>query len=155
MKKLNESFFEIKKSKFYGYLYQIDSEEEVSDILNLLKIEHKKSKHLVYAYKIGNIEKKTDDKEPSNTAGKPLLDIINFKKIDNSLIVVVRYFGGILLGRGPLTRAYSNTASKLFLKICVIKNSIFPYKPVKIFLKSDLFGEQGNKIKQPCFCFSR
>lgn len=114
MKKLNDSYFEIKKSKFYGFLYEINNENEVKDILNTLKKEHKKAKHIVYAYKIGNIEKKYEDKEPSNTAGKPILDLINIKELNNTLIVVVRYFGGVILGTGPLTRAYSKTASKLF-----------------------------------------
>lgn len=116
MKKLSESYFEIKKSKFYGFLYEINSEDAVKDILNTLKKEHKKARHIVYAYKIGSIEKKYEDKEPSNTAGRPLLELINIKNLDNTLIVVVRYFGGILLGAGPLTRAYSKTASLLFEK---------------------------------------
>lgn len=114
MKKLNESYFEIKKSKFYGFLYKLNSENDVKDILNTLKKEHKKARHIVYAYKIGSVEKKYEDKEPSNTAGRPLLELINIKNLDNTLIVVVRYFGGILLGAGPLTRAYSKTAALLF-----------------------------------------
>ena len=115
--KTNESYLEIKKSKFFGYLYQIKSTEEVREILNKIKEENKKAKHVVYAYKIGNIIKKFEDKEPANTAGKPLLDLIIHKNLDNTLIVVVRYFGGILLGRGPLTRAYSKCASMLFHNI--------------------------------------
>ena len=113
MKKLNESFIEEKKSKFYGYLYSIESLDDVSDILNTLKIEHKKCKHVVYAYKLGTLVRKYEDKEPSNSAGKPILDIIEQKKLDNVLIVVVRYFGGTLLGRGLLTRTYRKCASLL------------------------------------------
>ena len=79
-----------------------------------MKKEHKKARHVVYAYCINGIQKKYEDKEPSNTAGKPILDVINFKNLDNTLIVVVRYFGGILLGAGPLTRAYSKAAALLF-----------------------------------------
>lgn len=116
MKKINESYFEVKKSKFYGFLYEVNDVDEIKNILTNLKKEHKKAKHIVYAYKIGNILKKFEDKEPSNTAGKPLLDLINIKKLDNTLIIVVRYFGGILLGTGPLTRAYSKVASELFKK---------------------------------------
>ncbi len=114
MKKLNESFIEEKKSKFYGYLYEAETLDDVLSILSELKKEHKKCKHIVYAYKIGNIIKKYEDKEPSNSAGKPILDVIEQKKLDNTLIVIVRYFGGTLLGRGLLTRTYRKCASLLF-----------------------------------------
>ncbi len=114
MKEINKSFVENKKSKFYGYLYEINEINEVESILDSLKKEHKKAKHIVYAYKVNNIEKKYEDKEPSGSAGAPLLDFINLKKLDNTLIIVVRYFGGTLLGRGLLTRSYRETANKLF-----------------------------------------
>lgn len=114
MKEIRKSFVENKKSKFYGYLYSIKSEEDVNTVLECLKKENKKAKHFVYAYKIGTIERKNEDKEPSGTAGMPLLDQIKIKKLDNILIVVVRYFGGTLLGRGLLTRSYREAAAKLF-----------------------------------------
>ncbi len=114
MKMINESFYEIKKSKFYGYSYEINNINEVESILNKIRSEHKKAKHIVYAYKINNTEKKYEAKEPANSAGKPILNIINVKNLNNILIVIVRYFGGILLGKGPLTRAYSKATSKLF-----------------------------------------
>lgn len=113
MKKVSESFVIEKKSKFYGFMYVIDSVTDVEFILSELKKEHKKARHFCYAYKIGNLERKNEDKEPSNTAGKPILDVINFNNLDNTLIVVVRYFGGTLLGRGLLTRTYSKTAREL------------------------------------------
>lgn len=113
MKKINESLIIEKKSKFYGYRYEITDIKEVDIILNELKQEHKKAKHFCYAYKIGTLERKNEDKEPSNTAGKPILDIINHNNLDNTLIIIVRYFGGILLGRGLLTRTYSKAAREL------------------------------------------
>ena len=113
MKKINESLIIEKKSKFYGYRYEIADIKEVDIILNELKQEHKKAKHFCYAYKIGTLERKNEDKEPSNTAGKPILDIINHNNLDNTLIIIVRYFGGILLGRGLLTRTYSKAAREL------------------------------------------
>lgn len=115
MKKLNESYLEIKKSKFIGILYQIDSINEIDTITNDLKKEHKKAKHIVYAYKIGSLEKNYVDKEPSGTT-RGLIDIIHKKELDNTLIVVIRYFGGILLGSGPLTRSYTKVVSELFIK---------------------------------------
>ena len=112
MKLINQSLFEIKKSKFIGYYYEVDSIEEVKTILASLKEEHKKARHIVYAYKVSGQEKNYSDKEPSGTT-RGLLDLIHYKNLDNTLIVVVRYFGGTLLGAGPLTRTYTKAASSL------------------------------------------
>lgn len=112
MKLLNEYTLEIKKSKFIGYYYQIESIEEIETILENLKKEHKKAKHFPYAYKINGQIKKSDDKEPSGTAGMPILNIIDRNNLNYTLIVIVRYFGGIKLGAGGLLRAYSNTAKE-------------------------------------------
>lgn len=112
MEKLNESFIEVKKSKFIGYMYSVDSVDEVEKIISNLKEEHKKARHVVYAYKIGGQEKNYGDKEPGGTT-RGLLDLIHYKSLDNTLIVVVRYFGGTLLGAGPLTRTYTKAASML------------------------------------------
>lgn len=113
MKKLNESYLEIKKSKFISLLYQVDNINEVEEIIKKLSIEHKKARHIVYAYKIGGQEKSYSDKEPNGTT-RGLLDLIHIKNLDNTLIVVIRYFGGILLGSGPLTRTYTKVSSDLF-----------------------------------------
>ena len=112
MKLLNEYTLEIKKSKFVGYYYQVESIEEIEIILENLKKEHKKAKHFPYAYKINGQIKKSDDKEPSGTAGMPILNIIDRNNLNYALIVIVRYFGGIKLGAGGLLRAYSNTAKE-------------------------------------------
>lgn len=112
MEKLNDSFIEVKKSKFIGYMYSVDSVDEVEKIISSLKEEHKKARHVVYAYKIGGQEKNYGDKEPGGTT-RGLLDLIHYKNLDNTLIVVVRYFGGTLLGAGPLTRTYTKAASML------------------------------------------
>ncbi len=113
MKLLNSYTLEIKKSKFMAFYYEINSLEEVNFILDNLKKEHKKARHLPYAYKIQNQVKKSDDKEPNGTAGMPILNIINYNNLDNVLIVIVRYFGGIKLGAGGLLRAYSNAAKEV------------------------------------------
>lgn len=111
MKLIKESLYEIKKSKFFAFNYSVDSVDEVNSILENLKKEHKKARHIVYAYKIDGIEKKYDDGEPSGTAGLPLYNIINKKNLNHILIVVVRYFGGIKLGAGGLLRAYNTAGS--------------------------------------------
>ena len=111
MKLIKEAIYEIKKSKFYAFNYEVNSVEEINSIIESLKKEHKKARHIVYAYKIDGIEKKFDDGEPSGTAGLPLYNIINKKNLNHILIVVVRYFGGIKLGAGGLLRAYNTAGS--------------------------------------------
>lgn len=111
MKLIKQDELIIKKSKFIGYYYDLDNVEEVKDILNILKKEHKKAKHIVYAYKFDNTAKKCDDKEPANTAGTPIYNILEKKNLNRKLIIVVRYFGGIKLGAGGLIRAYSGIAN--------------------------------------------
>lgn len=111
MKLVNSCEIIVKKSRFIGYYYEVNNIKEIDSILLSMKKEHKKARHLPYAYKIDNIVKKSDDKEPASTAGSPILNIIEKKNLNNCLIVVVRYFGGIKLGAGGLIRAYSNTAN--------------------------------------------
>ena len=111
MKILNTYTYEIKKSKFIAYYYQIDNQEEIKLILNNLKEEHKKARHIPYAYILSNTAGKSDDKEPTNTAGLPIYNLMKQKELENKAIFVVRYFGGTKLGAGNLLRAYL-TASK-------------------------------------------
>lgn len=108
MKLLNTNTIEIKKSKFVAYLYDIDEISEIKEILENIKYEHKKAKHIVYAYKFGSTAGKSDDKEPSGTAGTPLYNLLEMNNINNKLLIVVRYFGGVKLGAGTLLRAYKN-----------------------------------------------
>ena len=105
---------EIKKSKFISYYFGVTDIDQVKKILQDLKKEHKKAKHIPYAYKIDTIERKSDDKEPQNTAGTPIYNIIKQKELNNVLIIVVRYFGGTKLGTGGLYRAYQNAVIELF-----------------------------------------
>lgn len=109
---LNRDCFEIKKSKFLAYYYKIDSVQEIKSILDTLRKDHKKAKHVAFAYRLGNTAGKSDDKEPSGSAGLPLYRILEMNNLDNSLLVVVRYFGGVKLGVGPLSRAYKEAGNK-------------------------------------------
>ena len=113
MKLLNTSMLEIKKSKFIAYYYEVDTVDEIKEILETLKKEHKKAKHIPYAHKIDQEIKKSDDKEASGTSGMPILNIIEKNNLNHVLIAVVRYFGGIKLGAGGLIRAYSNSAKEV------------------------------------------
>ena len=110
MKLLKSAEIIVKKSRFISYYYEIDDFDEIKEILNDLKSEHKKAKHIVYAYKFGNTAGKSDDKEPKGTAGLPLYNLLDAKNLNNRLIVVVRYFGGTLLGAGLLQRTYRASA---------------------------------------------
>ena len=111
---MKQTLIEIKKSKFYGYRYDITTQSEADEIVAGLRKEHKKATHVCFAYKIvggQEIVKFSDDGEPSGTAGRPILGVIEKKNLKNVLVVVVRYFGGIKLGAGGLVRAYTKSAS--------------------------------------------
>ena len=108
-----ESTIIIEKSKFIGYSRHVETEEDALTFINEIKKKNKDATHNVSAYILGekmNAQKYSDDGEPSGTAGAPILNVIRKNNLNNVLIVVTRYFGGILLGTGGLTRAYSNTA---------------------------------------------
>jgi putative IMPACT (imprinted ancient) family translation regulator len=116
MSLINTYTLEIKKSKFIAYYYEVNNIDEIKNILDYLKKEHKKARHIPYAYKIDNLVKKSDDKEPSNTAGTPIYNIIEKNNLNNVFIAVVRYFGGIKLGTGLLTRSYLNSTIEVIKK---------------------------------------
>lgn len=105
-----------KKSKFLGFVYFVTQKDQIDEILTSMKLEHKKATHFCYAYKISNgqdVVKFSDDGEPSGTAGRPILNVIEKKNLTNILVVVVRYFGGVKLGAGGLLRAYTKCTSEL------------------------------------------
>lgn len=106
MKLRNTITYEIKKSKFIAYAYEINSTEEFKQIYANLKKEHPKARHIPYAYILFNTAGKSDDKEPSNTAGMPIYNLLLRSNKTNLAIFIVRYFGGVKLGAGGLTRAY-------------------------------------------------
>ena len=110
------SILEIKKSKFIAKVYYIVSSEEAEEIIQEARNEYKDARHVVYAYMLKSSGKFTDDKEPQGTAGKPIYSLLEKENLINVLVIVVRYFGGILLGTGPLTRAYSTVAKNALSK---------------------------------------
>lgn len=114
--KIYESEIIIKKSKFISKVCYISSKEEAESIISKVKNEYSDARHVVYAYRLDNTAKFTDDKEPQGTAGKPIYSILEKENLINVLVIVIRYFGGILLGAGPLTRAYSTVANDAIKK---------------------------------------
>lgn len=113
VKEKAEGNFKDKGSKFLSFIYPVLNENEVKTHLAALKKEHLSARHHCYAWRLGADKqawKSNDDGEPSNTAGKPILAQIQSHDLTNVLIVVVRYFGGTLLGVGGLISAYKNSA---------------------------------------------
>ena len=102
-----------KKSKFIANLFYIESVKEAEEIINKIKKKYFDARHNCIAYRVLEkdrlIEKSSDDGEPSGTAGAPMLSILQKNNLKNVLVIVTRYFGGILLGTGGLVRAYSNS----------------------------------------------
>jgi uncharacterized YigZ family protein len=106
--------FKERGSKFIGYVYPVASAEEFKDRLNDVKKEHPRATHHCFAYRLGldgNTYRVSDDGEPSGTAGRPILGQIDSKGLINTLVIVVRYFGGTLLGVPGLINAYKTAAT--------------------------------------------
>ncbi|MBO4927868.1 MAG: YigZ family protein [Clostridiales bacterium] len=107
--------YEVKKSVFIADVSPCASGEEATDFIRSIKKEFPDARHHVYAYRAGDVpleQRYSDDGEPSGTAGMPVLDVILHRELEDVVCVVTRYFGGILLGTGGLTRAYSTAASQ-------------------------------------------
>ncbi|AWD61783.1 hypothetical protein LWHH1689_0432 [Limosilactobacillus reuteri] len=105
----------IKKSRFICSVARVSSEEEAQQFIASIQAANKKATHNCFAYMIGDndqIQRESDNGEPSGTAGIPILESLKLAKIHNVVAVVTRYFGGIKLGAGGLIRAYSNTTTE-------------------------------------------
>ena len=105
---------EEKKSRFIANLFYVESVEEAENCLKQIKKKYYDARHNCYAYVVKEeniIKKSSDDGEPSGTAGSPILNVIERNNLCNVIIIVTRYFGGILLGTGGLVRAYTEAAT--------------------------------------------
>lgn len=121
-----------KKSKFIAQVFSIESKEEAEKIIQSTEKQYYDAKHHCYAYRIftkeGVLEKCSDNGEPSGTAGAPMLMILSKNNLANVLVIVTRYFGGILLGTGGLVRAYSGACSLALEKATIIEK-----RPAKLY----------------------
>ncbi|NLV76239.1 MAG: YigZ family protein [Tissierellia bacterium] len=145
--KYGEDEIVIKKSRFIGYAKPIESEQEALDFIEKIKSKHRDATHNVYAYVYGedsNIQRYSDDGEPSGTAGIPALEVIKKEDLRNVVVVVTRYFGGIKLGTGGLIRAYTKGA-KIGLESGIIIEKILHYK-LKIRIDYTLYGIIENHL---------
>ena len=105
----------IEKSRFLTYSAHVESEEEARAFIAEIRGKHSLATHVCYAFiadKIGNLQRFSDDGEPQGTAGVPILEVLKAKKLFETAVAVVRYFGGIKLGAGGLVRAYSSSAAE-------------------------------------------
>lgn len=121
---------EIKKSEFIAHAYPVSSREQAMFHVEQLHEQYPDARHWCWAYIIGDPDNTTsagfdDDGEPNGTAGRPILGVLQHKSIGNVIIVVVRYFGGIKLGAGGLTRAYAGSA-----QAAVDQMTLSPYIPM-------------------------
>lgn len=105
---------DMKKSRFIGMAFHVESDDDVHNIIGNLKKSNKNAKHVAYAYILGedySVAKNNDDGEPAGSAGAPIFEAIKQMHVTNTLVAVVRYFGGIELGKSRLTRVYNATAA--------------------------------------------
>ena len=108
-----ESEFAEKRSRFIGHIWPVETEEEAQAHIKAMKSQYYDARHNCWCYLIGdNIVRYSDDGEPQGTAGQPMLKVFQRENVTNVCCVVTRYFGGILLGAGGLTRAYSRSAKE-------------------------------------------
>jgi len=137
----------INKSRFIGTAAPVENEEQAIEFIDGIRKEFKDSSHNCYAYVIGenkNIQRYSDDGEPSGTAGMPILNVLSQEGLVNTAVVVTRYFGGVLLGTGGLARAYAK-GCKIALEngIIVDKNL---YYDVSFNLDYTLLGKMENEL---------
>ncbi|HKM93891.1 MAG TPA: YigZ family protein [Prolixibacteraceae bacterium] len=123
----SEGIFKDKGSKFLAFAYPLTDESKVKNIVQNLKKEHHSARHHCFAFKIGNQGEQyraNDDGEPSGTAGRPILGQLNSYNLTNILVVVVRYFGGTLLGVGGLINAYKNATIEALENASIVEKII-------------------------------
>ncbi|MCQ2351307.1 MAG: YigZ family protein [Paludibacteraceae bacterium] len=121
MKPISEGIYKEKGSRFLSFVHHVESVDEAKAIVSAYKKEHHKARHVCFAYRIGansEIYRGCDDGEPAGTAGKPILRQLETNNLTNTMVVVVRYFGGTLLGTGGLVRAYRAATEDAIKGLC-------------------------------------
>lgn len=163
IEKESQGYFKDKGSKFLAFAYPLQNEEEVKEILYKLRKEHHGARHFCYAWRLGIKEinhRANDDGEPSSTAGKPILGQLQSFNVTNSMVVVVRYFGGTLLGTSGLINAYRNAAADALKNAEIIQKIIekeiilnFTYKElseVMYIIKQENLNVSKTRFEEDC-----
>jgi uncharacterized YigZ family protein len=122
-----QGLFKEKGSRFISFAFNINDESQVKDHVNMLRRKYHDARHICYAFRLGHNEfrfRSNDDGEPSGTAGKPILGQITSHDLTDILIVVIRYFGGVLLGTSGLIIAYRSAAMECLKNASIIEKTI-------------------------------
>lgn len=134
-----EGLFKDRGSRFVSYIYPVSSEDEIKPLVDALKKEHHAARHHCYAYRLGYdgaVMRANDDGEPAGSAGRPILGAIDSAGLRDVLVVVVRYFGGILLGVPGLINAYREAAKDAIAKSdMIVKTACDRYEIVFDYLQ--------------------
>ncbi len=146
---LATSEIEVEKSHFIGYLFPVSSIDEFNEFLSKIKKENMKARHFCYAYIINDEKRGNDDGEPKGSAGLPLLNSLIKNELSNVAIIVIRYFGGTLLGSGRLLRTYVRSFEETFLK--AKKVELISMKKYEVSLSYDLYDIFKNYLKMSNF----
>ena len=131
----------IEKSRFICYMKRIRSEDEYREYLAQIRKKHYDASHVCSAMVCDNIQRSSDDGEPSGTAGAPILNVLKKNDLNQMCALVVRYFGGIKLGAGGLIRAYGNAVSECIKKATIVEELRYP------LYELHLSYENANKIE--------
>ena len=142
----------IEKSRFITYLKRVDNINEADEYLSQIKKKHYDATHHCFALIIDGSQRSNDNGEPSGTAGVPILEVLKKNDINNTICVVVRYFGGIKLGAGGLVRAYSSSCSEALKKATFLTKKSFKryeliidyptYNQIIYLIKSDIIKNE-------------
>jgi uncharacterized YigZ family protein len=127
IEKPSEGIFRDRGSKFLAYAFPVNTENELKNILSQLKAEHPKANHHCYALRLGidrSVFRINDDGEPSGTAGRPILNTLLSRDLTNIVVIVVRYFGGTLLGVPGLINAYKSATEQALVQAVTIEKTV-------------------------------
>lgn len=149
IKRTAQSEFVEKKSVFIGTAKRVFTEEEAKAFIDEVRLKYKDARHHVYAYILGedmSVQRYSDDGEPQGTGGIPMLEVMRRNELRNACVVVTRYFGGILLGAGGLTRAYVKGAADAIKESGVVER--VPGHEVVLTIDYDLLGKIQYFLKE-------
>ncbi|MDA3780520.1 MAG: YigZ family protein [Bacteroidales bacterium] len=155
--------FKDKGSKFIAFAFHVETEEEIKQYQEKIRIEYHDARHHCYAYILGpekKLYRTNDDGEPSSSAGKPILGQIRSFELTDTLIIVIRYFGGVLLGVGGLINAYKTAAAEALKNTTIIKKTLHDIYEIKFeypdmndvmrFIKEDNINMIDQKFELSC-----
>lgn len=132
IKEITEHTLVIKKSEFICTLIPLNDENKINETIDFYKEKYKDATHNCIAYLVGTKERANDDGEPSGTAGLPMLNVLKKQELSNIIAIVTRYFGGIKLGAGGLTRAYSQAVAEALKEANIVEKHLIDLYDVSL-----------------------